>query len=296
MKSVSVVIPTYNYGHFIAETIQSVLEQTMPPAEIIVVDDGSTDDTANVVSEFSASVKYVRQDNAGVCAARNRGVKESCSELVAFLDADDIYLPTSLEKQVDRFVGDPEIGLVHCGLRLFDTGTGETIKEITDGGEVGVADNLLLWEGPVIAGPGAIVVRRDAFETVAGFDTAMKVGEDWDFCYRIARRYKIGFVKEPLVLYRSHREAAHLDVTEMERGMALFLDKAFSSADERIQKLRRRSYGNFHKVMAGSYFHSGNYRSFIYHSVRSVLFRPANIGHFIGFPVRRFSTEKDRPS
>lgn len=294
MRSVSVIIPTYNYSRFIAEAIQSVLDQTMPPAEIVVVDDGSTDDTANVVRQFAPAVKYVRQENAGVCAARNRGVQESNGELLAFLDADDIYLPASLEKQVARFNGGVDLGLVHCGLRLFDNETGETIREIVDGGEDNVADNLLLWEGPVIAGPGAIVVRREAFENVGGFDTAMKVGEDWDFCYRVARKYKIGFVEEPLVLYRSHRSAAHLNVAEMERGMSRFLEKAFSTADERIRKLRRRSYGNFHKVMAGSYFHSGEYRSFLSHAIRSVLFRPGNIRHFIAFPVRRFSAVKNR--
>ena len=83
-KSISVVIPTYNYGRFITEAISSVLDQTRPPSEIIVVDDGSSDETADVVREFGESVRYIRQDNAGVCVARNRGVSESTSELIAF--------------------------------------------------------------------------------------------------------------------------------------------------------------------------------------------------------------------
>jgi glycosyltransferase involved in cell wall biosynthesis len=294
MKSISVIIPTYNYGHFISQAIESVLAQTYPAAEVIVVDDGSTDDTADIVKAFGDPVKFVKQENSGVCEARNRGVRESTSDLLAFLDADDIYLPTSLEKQAALFLNDSELGLVHCGLRLFDHETGDTISEILEGGEENVADNLLLWEGPVIAGPGAIVVQRDAFASVGGFDTAMKVGEDWDFCYRIAKKYKIGFVAEPLVLYRSHRSAAHLNVSEMERGMSRFLEKAFSTGDGSVQKLRRRSYGNFHKVMAGSYYHSGDYVSFLSHALRSVFFRPGNIRHFIGFPIRRFSAVKNR--
>ena len=191
-KSVSVVIPTYNYGRFIADAIRSVLAQSRPPSEIIVVDDGSTDETAFLVGTFGNRVRYIRQDNEGVCAARNRGVSESTSELIAFLDADDTWEPTNLEKQLARFESDEEIGLVHCGMREFDDETGETIRLYMEGGEDDVADNLLLWEGPMIVGPGgAVTVSRKAFDHVGGFDTRMKVGEDWDFCYRVARSFKI---------------------------------------------------------------------------------------------------------
>src|SRR5688572_16670897 len=207
--TVSVVIPTYNYGRFIGIALRSVLEQTLPPSEIIVVDDGSTDGTGEVVAGFGNAVRYIRQDNAGVCAARNRGVAESSGELIAFLDADDIWEPTTLEKQTARFTEDDMIGLVHCGIREFDSDSGETLELKLLGGEDGVADNLLLWEGATIPGPGAGMVSRKAFDAVGGFDAGMKVGEDWDFCYRIARKFRVGFVAEPLVNYRIHQAAAH---------------------------------------------------------------------------------------
>ena len=290
-KSVSVIIPTYNYGRFIAEAIQSVLQQTHRPDEIVVVDDGSTDDTARVVAGFGDAVKYVRQENGGVCAARNKGVAESTGEIIAFMDADDTMEPESIAKQVALF-GDEHVGLVHCGLRLFDDESGETIELQLEGGEDGVADNLLLWEGASIAGPGAILVTREAFDSVGGFDTGMKVGEDWDFCYRVARKFKVRFVPEPLVNYRSHATAAHRNVAEMERGMSRFYEKAFSTNDESVLKLKSRAYGNFHKVMAGSYFHAADYKNFARHAVRSVFRRPGNLGHFLKFPVRRFLAPK----
>jgi len=290
-KSVSVIIPTYNYGRFIAEAIQSVLQQTHRPDEIVVVDDGSTDDTARVVAGFGDAVKYVRQENGGVCAARNKGVAESTGEIIAFMDADDTMEPESIAKQVALF-GDEHVGLVHCGLRLFDDESGETIELQLEGGEDGVADNLLLWEGASIAGPGAILVTREAFDSVDGFDTGMKVGEDWDFCYRVARRFKVRFVPEPLVNYRSHATAAHRNVAEMERGMSRFYEKAFSTNDESVLKLKSRAYGNFHKVMAGSYFHAADYKNFARHAARSVFMRPGNLGHFLKFPVRRFLAPK----
>lgn len=290
-KSVSVVIPAYNYGRFIGEAIRSVLEQTHPPSEIIVVDDGSTDETAAVVGAFGDAVRYNRQDNAGVCAARNRGVSESTGELVAFLDADDTWEPTNLEKQIAAFASDEEIGLVHCAMREFDGETGETIRFYMEGGEDGVADNLLLWEGPVIVGPGGgITVSRKAFDRVGGFDTRMKVGEDWDFCYRVARLFKIGFVAEPLLNYRSHHAAAHHNVENMERGMLMFYEKAFAVNDPDILMLRRRAYGNFHRVMAGSYLHAGRMGKFFAHAAKSIWMRPRNLEYFLRFPLRRFTS------
>ena len=288
-KSVSVVIPTYNYGRFIADAIQSVLNQTRLPSEIIVVDDGSTDETWDVVRKFGDAVRYIRQDNAGVCAARNRGVSESTGELVSFLDADDTSEPANLERQIAKFESDEEIGMVHCAMREFDGETGETIRVCMEGGEDGVADNLLLWEGPVIVGPGgAITVTRKAFDHVGGFDTRMKVGEDWDFCYRVARSFKVAFVAEPLINHRNHNAAAHRNVDDMERGMLLFYEKAFTTNDQQILKLRRRAYGNFHRIMAGSYLYSGRMGKFISHTAKSIWMRPGNLGYFLAFPRRRF--------
>ena len=281
--SVSVVIPTYNYGHFIGEAIESVLGQTVVPAEVVVVDDGSTDGTAEAVREFGERVRYVRQENAGVCAARNRGVAETTGEFIAFLDADDIWEPRKLEKQLGKFAEDAAVGLVHCGMREFDSETGETLGVTTDGAEGGeVWRTLLLWEAPAINGPGAVMVRRTAFEEAGRFDTAMKVGEDWDLCYRVARRWKVGFVPEALLNYRSHAAGAHRNVREMERGMGRFYEKAFAEGDPAVTALRRRAMGNYHKVLAGSYYQAGDLGAFARHSLLSVWNRPGNVGYFWG--------------
>lgn len=282
-KSVSVVIPTYNYGRFIKDAISSVLDQTRSASEIVVVDDGSTDETAAVVAAFGKAVRYIHQDNAGVCAARNRGVSESTGELIAFLDADDTIEPSNLEKQVARFESDDEIGLVHCAMREFADETGETIRLHMKGGEAHVADNLLLWDGPLIVAPGAVIVSRKAFDRVGGFDTRMKVSEDWDFCYRVARLFEVGFVAEPLLNYRSHPASAHHNLENMERGMLMFYEKAFATDDPEILKLRRRAYGNYHRIMAGSYLHSRRIGKFFWHAARSIWMRPANLEYFLPF-------------
>jgi len=288
MSTVSVIIPTYNYGRFVADAIKSVLDQTQPATEIIVVDDGSTDNTEAVVKDFGDSVRYLRQENAGVCAARNRGVAESHGELIAFFDADDTWEISKIQKQAALFDTDPQIGLVHCGMREFDGDSGEFRELHVAGKEGWVAYDLLLWEeASVIVSGSAIMVSRKAFDEVGGFDPRQKVGEDWDFCYRVARRYKVGFVREPLVNYRSHGAAAHHNVREMERGMSLFYEKAFSNGDVDIRALKGRAYGNFHRILAGSYFRSGDYGQFVKHAAKSLWHRPSSIGYFLAFPIRR---------
>jgi glycosyltransferase involved in cell wall biosynthesis len=291
---ISVIIPTFNYGRFIAGAIESALRQTLLPAEIVVIDDGSTDETAAEVARFGDRVRYIRQENRGVSAARNRGVAETSGQLIAFLDADDIWEPEKLAKQRRVFLDEPRTGLVHCGMREFDSETGETLAVRLDGMAGEVADQLLLWERPVIIGPGGtIMVSRRAFEEAGGFDQRLRCGEDWDLCYRIARRYRVGFVAEPLVNYRSHRNAAHHNVREMERGMTLFYQKAFAEP-EAPKGLRRRSLGNFNRILAGSYFQAGQYGDFLRTAAKSLWYRPSGIGYFAAFPLRKLSGGRRR--
>lgn len=287
-ESVSVVIPTHNYGRFIAEAVEGVLGQTHSVSEIVVVDDGSTDETETVVRRFGERVKYLRQENAGVCAARNRGVAESTGEFIAFLDADDRWYPEKLEKQLAKFRTDPEIGLVHCGIREFDSTTGETIAIHLEGGEGWVADRLALWEEPVIYGPGgSIMIRRPVIAEVGGFDTALRNGEDWEFCFRVARRYKVGFVRDVLVDYRNHGDNATKNVREMENSTLLAWGKVFSPANKDIGHLRNRSYGNLHKVLAGSYLQSGQYAGFIRNVAKSLWYRPSYIVYYLTLLTQR---------
>jgi glycosyltransferase involved in cell wall biosynthesis len=284
---VSVIIPTYNYGRFINSAIESVLAQTFPIYEIIVVDDGSTDETEEIVKKFGDKVRYIKQKNSGVCAARNNGVANSSGDFIAFLDADDIWLPEKTEKQITKFQENAEIGLVSCGKREFDSESGETTAFLLDGKEGWVADDLLLFEVPTInVSGGAIMVSRQAFDEVGGFDVNLIVAEDWDFCYRIARKFQVGFVPEVMVDYRIHGKNSHLNIIEMERSMKIFYEKAFQTDDKNILRLRQRAFGNFHTKLAGSYFRAKNYRKFWQHSLKSLWLTPQNYGRFLKFPFR----------
>ena len=289
MVAVSVVIPNYNYGRFLAQAVESVREQTLPVKEIIVVDDGSTDDSAEVLAGYGAQIKVIRQRNEGVGAARNCGVQAATGDLVAFLDADDYWLPQKLELQVQRFLAEPDLGLIHCGMQIVDV-AGNPLAERLEGREGWLAENLLtLKPGVVTTSGSAVMIPRAVFESVGGFDPnrLLHPSEDWDLSYRIACRYKIGFVPEALVQYRQHGVNGHLNVRAMERAMMIAFAKAFSSSSApALQRHRHHCYGKLHMVLAGSYFHTAQYADAVRHLLKSLWLTPGNVSYALRFPLR----------
>ena len=293
---VSVIIPNYNYADYLPETINSVLGQGYPGTEIIVVDDGSQDDSENVIRSYGERVRLIKQNNQGVSAARNRGVQESTGELVAFLDADDVWLPNKLERQVQRILDDPAIGLVHCGLEEVDS-SGHLVGVLLDGMEGSVSREMLLFNRSVILGAGSTaLVPRATFDAVGGFDTRLSTSADWDFCYRVAFRQRVAFVPEALVRYRTHGANMHSNIKVMEHDMLLGYAKAFRTDDVELLAMRRHCYGNIHMVLAGSYFRSGQTYGFASHALKSLWLRPANFKHLLDFPLRWLRNKRDAHS
>jgi len=285
---ISVIISSYNYGRFVGTTINSVLEQTFPAHEIIIVDDGSTDNSAEVIGSFGERVKFVQQKNQGVCVARNNGAKMATGEILAFLDSDDIWKPYKLEKQVKAFQADEEVGLVSGGVRFFDT-NGETISEHLDGLSGWRAKDILLYKEPVLNSTASVIAaRRDIFEKVGGFDERreMFAAEDRELCYRLAKVSKLTFIPEILVDYRIHGENGHLNTPQMERALFAFYEEAFSRDDPDNLPPRSASYSNLHKILAGCYFRSGNYSQFVKHLTRSLRLAPKHITDYLSYPVR----------
>jgi glycosyltransferase involved in cell wall biosynthesis len=196
---VSAVIPTYNRGSVIGRAVASVRAQTYPDVEIIVVDDGSTDDTLSRLEEMSdPSLRVLRTPvNAGASAARNLGIAEARGELIAFLDADDEWLPDKTERQVARFAEAPEsVGVVYCGIREVSADwppIDRVPRHRGDLYETLRVVNVLRTSG--------VMVRRPVFEAVGGFDTALPARHDWDLWLRIARHYAVDFIPDIAVRY-----------------------------------------------------------------------------------------------
>jgi len=286
MATVSVVIPTYNHAAFLSEALENVFAQTCSPLEVIVVDDGSTDETAEVLRMYERRIRVLSQANRGVAAARNAGAAVASGELLAFLDADDAWLPAKLERQVARLDSEPEIALVHCGVAEIDN-RGRQFRARLDGMEGRVSTEMLFFRRGVILGGGsAAVIRRAAFLDVGGFDESLSTSADWDLYYRIACRCPVGFVPEVLVRYRVHGGNMHRNVHAMASDMLTAYAKVFSKPDPDLERLRRSAYGRLHSMLAGSYFQAGDYRRFVRHALASVRARPEQIGYFAGYPAR----------
>ncbi len=202
MLTISVVIPAYNSAKFIGETIQSILNQTEKPLEIIVVNDGSIDNTAEVVSQYP--VRLINQKNQGVSAARNRGVIESKGEWIAFLDGDDLWLPKKLE--ITRLFIENNSG-VEMTSTAFSVGSGnrpwvKVVPRKFFNSKFPFFNQL--YRRSFIA-TSSVVVKKSALEKVGGFDTSLKAAEDLDLWLRMAlAQTKYLFINEFLLYYRSH--------------------------------------------------------------------------------------------
>jgi glycosyltransferase involved in cell wall biosynthesis len=204
---VSVVIPTYNRAKMICATIDNVLEQTYRDFELIIVDDGSTDDTLSTLRTYGDRIRVISQANAGPAVARNRGAEAARGEIIAFQDSDDLWKPTKLERQVSLLerLG-PSVPCCLCNVRM----------RVVEGKDVTSFDVSLIHpehaEGLWLNVPEvlatrflifnqAAAIRRDVFERVGGFDTSLKYLEDYDLPLRLSLEGPWAFIREPLVIY-----------------------------------------------------------------------------------------------
>lgn len=285
--AVSAVIPAFNHARFLGPCVESALAQTLAPCEVIVVDDGSTDGTAAVLERFGGRIRVLRQPNRGVAAARNRGAAESHGDVLAFLDADDEWMPRKLEAQAARLAAQPDLGLVHCGVTEIDA-EGRVLGTRLDGLEGRVAEEMMLFRRGVILGGGsAAVVPRAVFAETGGFDESLSTSADWDLHHRIARRRAVGFVPEALVRYRVHGGNMHADVARTAREMLRAYARAFAE-DEALRPSRRRAYGGLYAMLAGSFHAQGRYGEGLGHGLRALANDPSRVSRLLGYPLRRW--------
>ena len=225
---VSVVIPAYNAARTIAETLASARNQTHGNLEIIVVDDGSTDSTLDIVNSHAAEdprVRILHQENRGVAAARNAGIAASSGEFIAPLDADDIWHPRKIERQLEVFRQEgPDTGLVYTWFALIDEQS--HVLQVKAGGRYRgrVLQNLAFYN--FIGNGSSPLIRRSVLETTPGFDASLRERggqgcEDWKLYYQLAKRCDFGVVPAPLTGYRLLPDNMSSDVVQMLRSRDL---------------------------------------------------------------------------
>ncbi len=198
---VSIVTATYNMADYIAETLDSILAQDYPHLESIVIDDGSTDNTTEVLAPYVATgrVRVIKQENAGQTVAKNRGIAEARGEFIAFCDADDTWRPDKLTKQVAAFATDPNIGMVFSDINFMD-GNGDPY-DMPHMKRVGGKITAELLVDNFIPFPTSIV-RARVLEEVNGFDEDLTMSIDYDLWLRISLNYLMHYIPEPLANYR----------------------------------------------------------------------------------------------
>lgn len=285
---VTVVMPAYNAARFIERAIESVLSQSYSPTELIVVDDGSTDATPNVVSSFLDRLTYIRQPNARQAAARNRGVDAGRGDLLAFIDADDEWMPEKLAAQVAYLEKNPTVSAVVCGvIETDESGRSIRNREAWIDGEPRRA-LLLGTTGGGICGSTPLI-RASAFEALGGFDEDLPPVEDTDLLWRVACQGEIGVIPEPLVRYRLHASNAHSQLQPMTIAWKRFYAKALSSLPATADNwtFRAACRGRLYYMLAGCHITAKEVGPGAYYALAACLWWPPSGIRILRHLVRR---------
>jgi glycosyltransferase involved in cell wall biosynthesis len=288
LPGVAVVIPAYNAEKYVGQAVDSVLAQTAPAMEVVVVDDGSTDGTAAVLSRYPAPVRVVRLDNGGVARARNVGVEATAARWVAFLDADDVWVPTYLEQMLAAASARPDAALVYCGLVTVDADLRPLSRRGVPASVVALRNTLVL-EPPVVSVAQGALVKREAFVAISGFDEEMSTSADTDLVVRLAARHPVVAVDDYLVLYRQHGAQMSAGVDAMLRDMTRCYGKVFDRGmlPSDLEHLRGRAWANLHLAVGGELLSRGARRSAVSHLVAAARSDPRRVSALALRSLRR---------
>jgi glycosyltransferase involved in cell wall biosynthesis len=256
---ITVIIPCYNSSAYISEAIESVLSQTYCNFELIVVNDGSTDNTEKTIRKYLDKIIYLKQENAGPAAARNCGIQKAQGYYVAFLDADDLWLPDKLQMQVQAFDNYAGAALVYTKFVNFEDQSGKTLSILPDAPSGMLFDKLLIESLILLS---TVMIRRELLLEAGCFDEGLQTAEDTNLWLKIARRYRIDAVPEVLVLRRLHEAniSTRVDISigtldNLDRIVALYPDVA----PDRYEPMKR-AYEIRGTAMASDLFYGGNFR------------------------------------
>ncbi len=258
---VSVIIPSYNSAAYLAEAIDSAFKQTFKNIEIIVIDDGSSDNTADIIKPYLNRIQYYKKQNAGPASARNVGLSHAKGDYVAFLDADDVWVPEKLEKQLKLIESNPAIGIVTCGEHQMDVNgkVFDSTRYIQYKDKNEFLNQMLIKN--MVGGGSCCVVRRKCFDRIGLFDENLRGTEDWDMWMRLAEEYEVASIAEPLFYARIVPNS----VSSLQNSMKMFnneiklLDKVFSSNKSLSTTQKARSYAFRYLAVAKSLRLNGDF-------------------------------------
>lgn len=244
----SIIIPCFNGDKYIGEAIESVVNQPHNCVEIIIVDDGSTDQTKHVISKYFCheNIRYIYQKNKGASAARNRGINESKGEYIAFLDADDVFLDNNISKKITLFEKNPEVSFIFSDFFMEDK-VGkpyqhykmhiDIVNMLSDSVEK-VSGNQYIFNEKffklsfvksIFPWTGTVMVRKQCFDNVGFFNEELRISEDEDMFLRLVHKYKVAYIDEPLSIYKNYRSSVTQDTEKYFLDIICYLKKYWLS-------------------------------------------------------------------
>ena len=273
MPKISIIIPAHNAESTIKSTIESVQEQTFSDFELIVIDDGSIDKTAEIVRDIKDSrIKLLCYENGGVSVARNRGIKNATGDYIAFLDADDLWTKDKLKKQLAVLEANPKAGVAYSWTSYIDE-QGDFLYNCNPVSFEGNVLKELLLTNFLHNGSNPLI-RQQAVEAVGGFDSSLKASEDWDYYLKLAARYSFVVIPEYQILYRKSSISStniSSNVERMKRTSFKVLERAYRNAPQDLQYLRNKSFSVLHLYCADLYLLNSKVNPHEIHKVGSSL-------------------------
>ncbi len=257
---VSVIIPCFNYGAYLPRAVTSIINQTWKDWEILIVNDGSTDNTDAIVGTLPVDhypIRYIgRRENRGPSYTRNEGMNAAEGQFLAFLDADDEWYPEKLERQIRLFQDDSSLGLVAAGVHLIDENKGIERRYLPSRfpDRKTLVRSMLMKN--VIPATSSVVIRKRCIDDLGGFDEDLRFAEDWDLWLRIASKYGVNFIHEPLIRFYEHPNNVSRDILKMSEGRKVVIKR------HSPRLLREGLVRRIDVFRALSYCYLGNARGF----------------------------------
>lgn len=259
MPTISVIIPAYNAEHTIIETIKSVQQQTLSNFELIVINDGSTDRTLELVQNIKDErLKIFSYENCGLPVARNRGIAHAVGKFIAFIDADDLWTPNKLELQLAALQQYPEAGLAYSWTYYKFANEEDSYADESNLFEGNVYTDLLVKN--FLQNGSNPLIRREAIDSVGLFDPTLKSCEDWDFYLRLAAKWKFTLVKKAQIIYRQSPTAMTSKLDVIEKYSFIVIERAFNVAPPEVQHLKKQSIAWIYKFTAQQSLRYNNYK------------------------------------
>lgn len=283
MPTVEVIIPAYNAAHFLPFALDSVMAQTFSDWRILLVDDGSKDNTADIVAGYAAQLgprlKYIYQANAGLPAARNTAIRHAEGEFLALLDADDVWLPCRLTETLKAFDGKPEVGLTYGFNDSIDPEGRllRTYRNVSRHPEGRIAPYIYMREMDLPC--PTVTFRRSCAVEVGGFDESMRATEDRDLWLRIALRYDAALVREVIAQYRTSPQAMTSDPERMFQAQLRFIEKHYG-APGCGPWARRVALSNVHRQKAEALLKRGNLTAAVRTAWKAVALNPTKLKNY----------------